>query len=60
MTHRDDLYPLGMSKRGCTLGPKSQPKPRNPYREEIKAQALCALIVLGILAWIFLAGRGGN
>jgi|GEM_PF-2278743 len=59
MRSRDDLYPCGMSKRGCTLGlPKPQRKARNPYIEEVKAQACCVLVVLGLLAGIFFAGRG--
>jgi len=58
---RDALYPCGYDRGRASIGmPKAQPKARNPYIEELKAQALCAVIVLVILAGIFLAGRGGN
>jgi hypothetical protein len=57
--NRDDLYPSGYPKRGCVIGrPRPQPKPRNPRTGEYIGQALCVLLVLGILVGIFLAGRG--
>ena len=56
---RDSLYPCGYDRGRAPIGmPKPQPKTRNPYAEELLAQALCIVVVLGILAGIFLAGRG--
>jgi hypothetical protein len=61
MTHRDDLYSLGMSKNGCTLGsPRPQPDPhhiRATFAWEVVT--LVALIV-GVIGLVLLAGRGGN